>query len=330
MFWKKKNKSAPAPAAEQVAEVPPVADTPAAPAQPAVAPPEPAVAQPAPKPKQPKQPKLFSDQARKDARFIQDAFKARRLALRKKDFDVEATPFTDGLEDFVPYDADQPGKTLAGFRDFSLPYARSHHGQIMQDLWVAYELDGKRDGYFVDFGATNGLTMSNSVFLEREFGWTGICAEPNPTFHEKLFKARKCHISTKCVHSKTGDTIDFVCATRAMFSRAGDARDGETLEGDDVEQIVPVETITLNDLLDEYDAPQRIDFMSIDTEGSEYDILTAFDFSKRFVGMFAIEHNYKPVRDEIFALMSAQGYVRRFPELSRFDDWYMHESLLNG
>ena len=90
---------------------------------------------------------------------------------------------------------------------------------------------------------------------------------------------------------------------------------------------VPVQTISLNDLLDEFDAPDEIDYMSVDTEGSELEILSAFDFSKRQVKLFTIEHNFTPLRAEIYNLMTSKGYVRRFPEYTRFDDWYVHESL---
>ena len=90
---------------------------------------------------------------------------------------------------------------------------------------------------------------------------------------------------------------------------------------------VPVQTISLNDLLDEHQAPNEVDYMSVDTEGSELEILKAFDFTKRRVKLFTIEHNFTPLRAEIFELMTAQGYVRRFPEYTRFDDWYIHRSL---
>lgn len=63
--------------------------------------------------------------------------------------------------------------------------------------------------------------------------------------------------------------------------------------------------------------------MSIDTEGSEFDILDAFDFQKWRVGTFCIEHNYAPQRAQIHDLLTRQGYQRVLPEISRFDDWYV-------
>ena len=268
----------------------------------------------------------FEMQQRRDANFLGKLFKDRRDAIRRNRLDPETHIFDDGLEDYVCWDADRPGKTLQRFRDFALPYTAIHQGQVMQDVWALFELDGKRDGYFVDFGATNGTTMSNSLILERNMDWTGIVAEPNPVFHDNLARARNCHISHKCVHSVSGEKMDFIMAARPMFSRLEVASDGLDFEDGGIDDRIAVETITLNDLLDEHDAPAVVDFISIDTEGSELDIMSAFDFSKRHVRLFAIEHNHEERRDHIFDLMTAQGYVRRLPELSKFDDWYIHES----
>lgn len=92
---------------------------------------------------------------------------------------------------------------------------------------------------------------------------------------------------------------------------------------------VQVKTISLNDLLDSYKAPPVIDFMSIDTEGSETRILNAFDFSKRRVRAFAVEHNFVQ-RDDITAIMQANGYTRLFPEISGHDDWWILSDELPG
>ena len=123
--------------------------------------------------------------------------------------------------------------------------------------------------------------------------------------------------------------MNFLCTEKAMFSRL------EAINPDDHNEAamrsnnraVPVETVSLNDLLDEYAAPDEIDYMSVDTEGSELEILSAFDFGRRHVKLFSIEHNFTPLRAEIHALMTLKGYVRRFPEFTRFDDWYVHESM---
>lgn len=60
--------------------------------------------------------------------------------------------------------------------------------QLGQDLWVLEQTNYKRGGYFVEFGATDGVMLSNTWLLEEEFGWTGLLAEPNPKFFAKLKK----------------------------------------------------------------------------------------------------------------------------------------------
>jgi len=226
-------------------------------------------------------------------------------------------------------DWDPATRTLEGFFEFAIPRVKPAQGQLFQDLWALYELDGKEGGYFVEFGATNGITMSNSHVLEHQYGWQGIVAEPNPEYHERLGRERNCNISHKCVYSRSGETMNFLCTEKAMFSRLEainpEDHNEEAMRSNHKE--VPVETISLNDLLDEYNAPAEIDYMSVDTEGSELEILSAFDFTRRQVKLFTIEHNFTPLRAEIHELMTANGYVRRFAEYTRFDDWYVHESI---
>lgn len=88
-------------------------------------------------------------------------------------------------------------------------------------------------------------------------------------------------------------------------------------------QTYEVETISLADLLAKYDAPREIDYLSIDTEGSEYDILANFDFDRHEFAVITCEHNFTPIREKIYALLTSKGYQRKYPGLSRWDDWYV-------
>ncbi|WP_199925172.1 FkbM family methyltransferase [Neorhizobium sp. SOG26] len=76
-------------------------------------------------------------------------------------------------------------------------------------------------------------------------------------------------------------------------------------------------------MLRKYGAPRQIDYLSIDTEGSEFDILQAFDFGEYEFGIITCEHNYTPQREKIHDLLVANGYVRVWEKVSRFDDWYI-------
>lgn len=222
------------------------------------------------------------------------------------------------------------GRALDNFFNFALPNAHRSQSQIMQDLWVLFELSERTGGYFVEFGATNGVTMSNTHLLEKQFGWTGILAEPNPSFHARLGRERGCQISHDAVHATTGEAI-FLCTERPAFSRLASIEPDDVFEREGrraIRQEQRVKTVSLNDLLDRHHAPDRIDYISIDTEGAELDILSTFDFARRQVDLFTIEHNFIPERAGVQALMTANGYVRRFPEFSRFDDWYIHSDAV--
>ena len=85
-----------------------------------------------------------------------------------------------------------------------------------------------------------------------------------------------------------------------------------------------VETISLNDLLDYHNAPIVIDYMSIDTEGSEYEILKYYDFGMRKILCLSIEQNYRNANRELIRkLLELSGYKRVAADISQFYDWYL-------
>jgi hypothetical protein len=84
-----------------------------------------------------------------------------------------------------------------------------------------------------------------------------------------------------------------------------------------------VTTVSLNDLLAHWNAPRRIDYLSIDTEGSELDILQALDFGAWEIRLMSVEHNHTPKRGEIHDFLASKGYRRKFETLSNVDDWYV-------
>jgi hypothetical protein len=102
-----------------------------------------------------------------------------------------------------------------------LDLLQASHAQFRQDLFVLSTLGFKSNGYFVEFGATDGVTLSNTNLLEKEFGWTGILAEPAQKWHQALRKNRICQIDTRCVWKRTGDILQFHEAMEGEFSAVG-------------------------------------------------------------------------------------------------------------
>lgn len=206
----------------------------------------------------------------------------------------------------------------------ALTYLPLSHSQFRQDLFVLSELGWKTGGYFVEFGATDGLHLSNSYLLEREFGWSGIVAEPAKRWHESLVRNRGCHIDTHCVWRKSDESLEFNetedmgLSTIESFSSV-DAHAPNRRRG----RVYSVTTISLMDLLARYRAPTQIDYLSVDTEGSEFDILSDFDFGRYKISVITVEHNFNPSRQRIFDLLCSHGYERRCEEFSSVDDWYV-------
>jgi FkbM family methyltransferase len=212
-----------------------------------------------------------------------------------------------------------------------LRYLKQSRAQFRQDLFVLSELQFKRNGYFADFGASDGVSLSNTHLLEKDFGWTGILAEPARCWHDRLMASRTAHIETKCVWSRSGSFLAFNEVNIAELSTidtfsSGDFHDDKRREGTRYE----VETISLNDLLEKYQAPRDLDYLSIDTEGSELEILSHFDFSRHRFRVITCEHNFTAARADIHALLTQQGYVRKYEEISKVDDWYVLESIVSG
>jgi FkbM family methyltransferase len=202
-----------------------------------------------------------------------------------------------------------------------LPRSKSQH---RQDIFVLLQLGFKRNGYFVDFGATDGIKLSNSYLLERDYGWTGIAAEPAKCWHQDLNRNRNCHVDTACVWSESGSIVTFnetsapVLSTIDSFSGC-DRHARARAHG----RHYDVETLSLLDLLRKYDAPRTIDHLSIDTEGGEYEILRHFDFRAYRFGIITCEHNRAEMRPKLHGLLTSNGYERRFEALSACDDWYV-------
>ena len=208
--------------------------------------------------------------------------------------------------------------------DILCKFAGESKSQLKQDLFVLSELGFKRNGYFVEFGATNGVDLSNTYLLEKKFGWLGIVAEPLKSKYAELIRNRSCHIEDKCVWKNSGELLKFLEANDQDLSTIFEYQDKDLhRESRKNGQISDVETISLNDLLKKYNAPRLIDYLSIDTEGSEFEILSNFNFEKYEFRVITVEHNYTNQREAIYNLLTSFGYKRKFEKLSEFDDWYI-------
>jgi FkbM family methyltransferase len=195
------------------------------------------------------------------------------------------------------------------------------YSQIGQDLFVLNHFNNLRGGYFIEIGALNGITLSNTYLLEKNFEWKGICIEPSHDEYEKLVNNRKCICIDKAVYSKSGLNLEFVQKYDGLLSGLKDHYDFNFFSELPIQKTTIVETTTLTDILDTHNAPKYIEYLSIDTEGSEVEILKGIDFSKYTFGIINIEHSHrKQSRIDQRAILEANGYT--FLKQNDFDDYY--------
>jgi len=206
------------------------------------------------------------------------------------------------------------------------------HSQALQDLFVIFFLNyvGKA-GYFVEIGAADGKHFSNTLLLEK-IGWKGILVDPVDYSGSDLI--RNSIKDKRCVYSESGLKLKFKEQTKFELDPEGP----QTKEfsglynhlSDYAKNLISgltyeVETVSLNDLLEGHGAPTKIDYISIDTEGSEFEIIKNFNFSKYNVEIFTIEHNTASYREDIIKLLESKKYFRIPPGYFTpgFEDWYM-------
>jgi len=195
-----------------------------------------------------------------------------------------------------------------------------HHSQLNQDLDVIAFYKGKNNGYFIDIGAYDGISLSNTFLLESKYRWNGICIEALPEEYIKLKRNRPHSICIqKAVFSKSDLEVEFSVAD--MYSGIVEYIDCHN-EGKTDKRII-VSTIRLDDILTQYNAPQFIEYLSIDTEGSELEVLKSIDFTKYTFGIIHIEHNgIEPRRSNMKSLLLSKGY--KYSRENQWDDEYIY------
>jgi len=213
-------------------------------------------------------------------------------------------------------------------------YTGQRYGELKQDVLALAITGRKQGGFFVEFGIMDGVYASNTYLLESQYGWQGIVCEPGKVFHEKIKDQRKCQIDFRAVAAKTGENLIFK-ETQVQLGLSGlidyfnpvekHTRRRRSSNGDSY----PVETVSLLDLLEQHHAPSHIDYISMDTEGSELWILQNFDFRKYQVDLWTIEHNnVADQRESIKKIMAQNNYVNILSHLSKYDDWYVRPELI--
>ena len=187
------------------------------------------------------------------------------------------------------------------------------YGQLLQDKWIFEQLITRgftlgEKGYFVDVGAFDGQHFSNSLFFE-EIGWSGVCVEAQQSSYEKCRSNRKCEVVQAIVNGTDGGSELFVRnEVQPMLSRVTRTH----------QQGFSLPTRSLNSILAEVNSPNKIDYLSIDVEGLDFEVLQSLDTEKYDVTAITIEHNGSEQGGDIANWLWAHGYLVRMVEWDFF------------
>tara|TARA_Y100000310_G_scaffold265659_1_gene276831 strand:- start:1466 stop:2176 length:711 start_codon:yes stop_codon:yes gene_type:complete len=167
--------------------------------------------------------------------------------------------------------------------------------QFGQDKFLDEEVfKGKREGFFVEVGAHDGMYLSNTCFFEKSREWKGVCVEPSSAATDAVNK-RETVLSSVCVGDEeySNEIVKFRQSSPMEISKTmfGEDEKYQHVEGKFYDKFKLCRT--LDSILDEY-APttQPVDYLSIDTEGCEYMVVKDFPFDKWKISAVTVANNF--------------------------------------
>lgn len=208
---------------------------------------------------------------------------------------------------------DEGEEEFPGWKPVHIFYGDQKHlaylgrtSQVGQDNLVMGLLRNPKNGYFIDLAANDATNLSNTYQLEKQLQWNGICVEPNPIYWTSL-SHRKCHIAAAVVGKTRMEEIKF-----RMYPDLKKRAPSGGIEGY-IDQKMPrskeksadLYTVPFLEILEKFQAPKVIDYLSLDVEGSEFFVMEAFPFDDYKFKVLTIE---RP-RQDLVDLMTRQNYI---------------------
>jgi len=201
-----------------------------------------------------------------------------------------------------------------------------YKAQFGEDRFLDDYFDHKRDGYYVEIGAFNGVKMSNTYFFEQQ-GWRGLLVEADPDLAEQCRSARPHSTVVNCAVVAPGSPaiVKFQISTdsKSLSSLSFDEARKKNLvlqTGDLRITEIEVQGRTLDDVLTE-ESVGRIDFLTIDVEGYEWAVLQGFSIERWRPEIVILERNTMFPDRRIVRYMFGHGY--RYLRTRGVNDWFV-------
>lgn len=192
------------------------------------------------------------------------------------------------------------------------------YSQYKQEDFVINYFNNKKDGVFIELGGLDGIRHSNTFLLEKKYNWSGLIIEPSPSLYKELKINRNVHTENILVGDKKQENVEFLYIedkTKCIglqgvvenynskhFNRAMKELNNKSYN------IIKLNMVTLQELCNKYNIC-KVDYLSLDVEGSELKVLEGIDFSKLDIKLIGVEINYKEDESKIYNILNKNGYT---------------------
>jgi hypothetical protein len=173
------------------------------------------------------------------------------------------------------------------------------YAQVSQDIIVSRLFGEKTHGYFIDLASNDAVDISNTYSLEKKLNWTGLCMEPNPVYWFDLAH-RDCQVVGAVVGEIRNEAVLFQKTDVGYLGGiVGEEFDNHDENGGEMRY-----TVSLYEILNRFNAPKVIDYLSLDVEGAESLIMKHFPFHTYSFNVMTVE---RP-KEDLKTLFEGFGY----------------------
>jgi len=202
---------------------------------------------------------------------------------------------------------------LAGIATL-LAHKGTLHSQLGQECFVLSQSAGISNPRYLEIGAYDPVHWSNTASLRESFGWTGFHVDPNPVTARAFDSLGLAHSFIEAAVVGKHQPEVFLHVEGAMSSTSNFSKEKNDLK---VATIQPVDLLKVT---------KSIDYLSLDIEGGEYDVLVSWPWEVCKPKIITVEHNFMDnQRDKIASLLIPLGYREFLPSLTDFESWFVRD-----
>ena len=198
------------------------------------------------------------------------------------------SPYDQQLIDHIRSRISQPSLTRP--RQLARP-RKKDKSQAGQSTFVDELLSARRNGFFIECGAFDGETLSNSLFFELQRNWTGLLIEANPAYHRALLdKNRRAYVISACLSPERRPATLRMQPAGVLGGIAERMHETHaTWIGAMKQPEVAVNCFPLNAIMAALGV-SRVDYLSLDVEGPELEILRSVDWTRLHIDVITVEY----------------------------------------